>query len=226
MVGLGRIVETISRERGISYEAACETVEEALALGLEVFFGLEAQVRLRPDRLEGWMFTGYRWVAVRWDRLPAGFIRNARELILSGACLQPEKMRQDYVYWKARRHTAIQGVILRSAPGKVDVDLGGHIGIMEKRHFIPGEPYETGKMLKFYVLKVLRPCRVFLSRNTRSLPEAILKQQVPWGTFHCLRRIAGVKCVLTSNVSIPDDMLRKVASELGETMILQYKGKK
>jgi len=219
LVSLGEIMETISREMDMPFETACEAVEQALAASLEAFFNAEVQVRFNLDRVEAWMFTGHRWVPIRWDRLPADFISAIKNHVLPER-IQAVKAGQDYAYWRARRHTAVEGVILRARHDRVEVDIGGHVGIMEKRHFVPGEVYRQGRMLRFYVLKVLRPCRVFLSRNTLSLPEALLRQEIPWGHFVCTRRIAGVRSEVTADVAVPGSIIRQVAAELGEVLEL------
>ena len=232
---LAKAFNTIAKQRNLPRHIVEQTVEEMLKTNLSIFFGAEVEVQVYDGHVEAWLFKKHpipSYVPIQFENLPRVFIRTLKKLL--PFYIDEAEADIKYVYWRTYKHTAITGTIIRSNSYRVDVELSKYfissqIGQMLKPHFVPKEQYKPGQAMYFYVLKVrkeLGRVNIYLSRNTISLPAAILKKKIPWGEFKCVRRIAGVKSEIVSNIFVPKELIREIAHELGEVVIVKQRTKR
>jgi len=232
---LAKAFNTIAKQRNLPRHIVEQTVEEMLKTNLSIFFGAEVEVCVHDGHIEAWLFKKHpipSYIPVQFEDLPKKLIQNLKRLL--PLYINETEADLKYAYWRTYKHTAIAGTIIRSNDCRVDVELSEYfissqIGQMLKPHFVPKEHYKPGQMMYFYVLKIQRKSgrvNIYLSRNTISLPAAILKRKIPWGDFKCVRRIAGVRSEIVSSVFLPKEVIREIAQELGEVVIVKQRTKR
>jgi len=130
-----------------------------------------------------------------------------------------------YKKWRKQAHQAVEGVIEAKYPNRIDVKLGDDArGVMYKPEWTPLEmaSYREGKLLFFYVLRVVRrgsAVDVRLSRDNIGLPGAILKTTAPWVKIKPMKRIIGKKTWLRITPYVPGALLREVSAKLNGEVI-------
>ena len=60
-----------------------------------------------------------------------------------------------------------------------------------------------------------------LSRTTKALPEALLKEQTDEPSIRCVRRIAGAFSEIETKRKLPREVIRAVGNELKERIIVR-----
>jgi len=140
------------------------------------------------------------------------------------------QMETAYLYekWKGKLHQAAEGVIHKIDSDKVLIHLGDKVrGIMTKPEWVPKEIplYQTGRVLWFYVSKVLQDqsaVTVYLSRGSKNLPTVLLKTKLPWVKITAIKRYRGIKTYLKTNAVIDSNLIKEVQQELkGEVIDVQ-----
>jgi len=127
--------------------------------------------------------------------------------------------------WRKRVRKAVEGVVVERYTDRVEVNLGDDVNaIMPKREWTPLEmqSYREGKLLLFYVLKVLRrgsAVDVYLSRGAPGLPGAILKNLAPWVKVKTVKRLRGRKTWLKVSPPVKPDVLREVSKHLNGEVV-------
>jgi hypothetical protein len=147
--------------------------------------------------------------------------------LLSRNLIQMEKA---YLYekWKRKVHQAVEGVIHEVDSDKVMIHLGDNVcGIMTRPEWVPKEIsfYQKGSSLWFYVSKVLQDksaVTAYLSRGSKNLPTALLKEKLPWMKITAIKRFRGVKTYLKTHTAIDSNIIKEVRRELkGEAVAIQ-----
>lgn len=130
--------------------------------------------------------------------------------------------------WKNKAHHVVDGAIEEICRDKIEVRLEDNAeGVMPKPEWVPKERkmYQEGKVFKFYVSKAMRRRSgvvVFLSRGSKNLPAALLKDKIPWLKIKTLKRIRGKKTWLKADSSITLDLINEVRRELkGEALQIE-----
>jgi hypothetical protein len=140
------------------------------------------------------------------------------------------QMEMAYLYakWKQKVHQAVEGIIHEVNSDKVMIHLGDNVcGIMTRPEWVPKEIplYQTEGALWFYVSKVLQDLSVvtvYLSRGSKNLPVALLKEKVPWVKITAIKRFRGIKTCLKTNAAIDSNIIKEVQRELkGEVIDVQ-----
>ena len=175
---------------------------------------LHAAQRLDPYACHGDLIPR----TMRMDDLPKKVVRRVKQRF--PLVLEDLKTDGAYWLWKQRVHRAVEGVIAKVNSHAVWVDLGDQMGIMPRNHWISREvlDYRSGKVHWFYVLKVRREgraLRVYLSRNSISLPAALLKEMVPGVKARCIRRIAGARSWIIVDRKLDEKILAELGGKLG-----------
>jgi len=103
-------------------------------------------------------------------------------------------------------------------------------GACPARH-LPGKERQTlavGDMKTFLVTSVLPVMKngrakvlIRLSRTTKALPEALLKEQTDEPSIRCVRRIAGAFSEIETKRKLPREVIRAVGNELKERIIVR-----
>jgi hypothetical protein len=140
------------------------------------------------------------------------------------------QMETAYLYekWKRKVHQAVEGIIHEVNSDKVMIHLGDNVcGIMTQPEWVPKEIsfYQKGSPLWFYVSKVLQDqsaVTVYLSRGSKNLPSALLKEKSPWVKITAIKRFRGVKTFLKTNAVIDSNLIKEIQRELkGEVVDIQ-----
>jgi hypothetical protein len=133
-----------------------------------------------------------------------------------------------YAKWKQKVHQAVKGVIHDVHSEKVIIHIGDKVrGIMTRPEWVPKEIpcYQTEGVLWFYVSRVLKDhsaVTVYLSRGSKNLPAALLKEKLPWVKIKVIKRFRGVKTNLKTNTAIDSNLIKEVQRELkGEVIDVQ-----
>jgi hypothetical protein len=174
--------------------------------------------------------------AVEGDRLPVTFdleslpeevMEKVKSLLIE--IIPNIHAEETYHRFKPMVHRAVRGIIDHRGRDLIDVDLGsGLAGLFPRVHWTKNEEelYRPGEEFTFYVLRVLKEeaaVVAILSRNSIELPCAILRQEMPWADFRCLRRIAGYKSWIQSNDFVRGEIREKLVDELrGELVDISF----
>jgi len=103
-------------------------------------------------------------------------------------------------------------------------------GVCPARHLPPRErqTLAMGHMKTFLVTSVLPVMKngsakvlIRLSRTTKTLPEALLKEQTGEPSIRCVRRIAGAFSEIETKKNLPKETIRAVGNELKERIIVR-----
>ena len=127
---------------------------------------------------------------------------------------------QLYEKWKRKVHHAVEGVIIDSSKGRVEVQLEDTVqGIMLKPEWVPREIplYRSGAVFLFYVTKVCNDnsaVTVYLSRGSKNFPASLIREKMPWVKIRTIKRIRGKKTWLKSNAWIDPEIIQALQREL------------
>ncbi|RLB07074.1 MAG: hypothetical protein DRG59_06935 [Deltaproteobacteria bacterium] len=228
----------IASETSLPYSTVRYCLECSVAQAVCEFFGVrdcEVDLDARTvipafyvggdmDVEEAELFTS---APVRHDVVPAEFTFDMfrrdfvdRTLELFSGILREVEADELEKKWRKQVRKAVEGVIREKSKDRIEVDLGDDTnGIMLKPEWTPLEvsSYREGKLMLFYVLKVVRrgsAVDVYLSRGVPGFPGAILKMLAPWVTVKTVRRLRGRKTWLKVRPSVNPDLLRDVSSHL------------
>lgn len=219
---------------GLPKDAVADRLVECLRQHFEVFFDATVDVTLSADNIDACYYNGAKTVSINWNLLPRTILSRMRKSFEES--LDGSKDEQLYCIWSEHKHTAREGVVIRERPishtrypgfgrfassNEVFVEIDGMVCVMEISQFARHETYRIGDKMFWYILKVVRPCDIYLSRGSRSLPEALLNLYVPEGRFTCIRRIPGTRSVVIGDKHVPHEVIRTVSRELGEVLILR-----
>ena len=216
-------IDLIAHERKLPIYIVETTLEDLLKIQLEDFFKKEVIVDVCNGEIKAWIIVplidSFKFIPIDFKRLPKSFIKRIKRLL--PVYLESADMSLKYEYYRRYKHKAIKGKILKVNKEKVKVLLYNEVtAYMLKSHFIPSETLINGEEKWFYVLKITHPLNIYLSRNSKNLPVALLKRAIPWGKFKCIKRIAGVKSIIRSKDKIPRGIIRNISKELNEILII------
>lgn len=103
-------------------------------------------------------------------------------------------------------------------------------GVCPARHLPPSErqTLAVGDMKTFLVTSVLPVMKngrakvlIRLSRTTKALPEALLKERTDEPSIRCVRRIVGAFSEIETKRKLPREVIRAVGNELKERIIVR-----
>ena len=122
--------------------------------------------------------------------------------------------------WKSKTHQAVEGVIRDVDANRAVVHLGDNVqGITLKPEWVPKEVqfYKEGAVFWFYISRIVEnksAITVYLSRGSKNLPAAFLKEKMPWAKIKIIKRIRGKKTWLKSSALIHPEMIKALQREL------------
>jgi len=121
-----------------------------------------------------------------------------------------------YRKWKRSVRHVVRGQIIDKTNQCVHVQLlDGTMGLMQKQHWVPRERehYYQFSDLFFFILKVTKnPLIIHLSRASKSLPELLMKLEMPWGNFRCEKRFIGQKSIMRTNLERSSQLIEAAKS--------------
>ena len=217
---LNIFINKISESRNIPADVIKHAIENVFVEILNVHFMAETFVDFVDDQIHAWMFRNHACIPVDFKHLPYEVIKQIRTAIKDDILQVDDE--NNYLMWCEKIHTVRRGTIIRFEHNNINVEVDGFITTMKRNQWNVHDKYSSGDSLIFYISKVLRPCNIFVSRNTKQLGPAILKKYYPWGNFVCQKRIVGVKSIIITDMKVDRDNIREIAQELKEVLILKY----
>ena len=221
---LPSILNTIAQERDVTTQNVRFALEDCIADCYYDHFKQNVSIRINMDgTIIAWfeLYDYHKHLDIK--RIPRKIIKQIKKKLPS--YIQDIESSERYCYWRQFKSSAREGIIVRASQDKIDVDLGGQTGFMLKSHTIGSEKYIPGQLMQFFILKVSRKSTIYLNRRTKSLPEALLHQGIPWGTFRCTLRIPGTRSHVLTDIYLQNKtILRDVARELGEVITWKLDG--
>jgi N utilization substance protein A len=175
-----RLVDTISRDRGLDKNDILDDIEKALMQAATKRFDQVDEFSLSIDRESGEIraFEGDRPVSM--EKLGRIVANVAKQVIMQ----RLRESERDILYdeWSDRVHTIVSGTILRVERGMVIVSLGRAEAILPREEQIPGEIYRPGSVIRAYLLTVAKKgqrVRLVLSRTHVGFVRELFFSEVP-----------------------------------------------
>jgi hypothetical protein len=248
-LSIHNLIDTIAGTYSLPESRIIETIEKLTSDRLSLKLKRQVFTSFDNGELCAWFFCDDS-SQVNIDFRKIGGIAKNIAADLPGYLSSVEDMSR-YMLWKSRKHAAWEGIvmhapttdfssmnalnldiILKKNPsmenGFVSVDLGEAVGYLPQRHFSPRDKYSPGDMMKFYILKVHKPCIILLSRTSIELPSALMRDRLPFNEFKTLKRIVGAYSILETdahhNTPAVRVALKTVSRELGGEVIRLMRG--
>ena len=200
MEGLNRIIDQVSKEKGISPESLQETVEQAMVAAARKMYGqnrdIEAQYNPETDEVELFEFKTVVDEVEDFDtqieledarRLDPGsmvgdelglkmemeeFGRIAAQTAKQVIIQRVRDSEREKIYdaYRDRVGELITGIVRRFEKGAIIVDLGKAEAVIPSREQVHSESYRQGDRIQAYILEV--------ARNARG-PQVVLSRTHP-----------------------------------------------
>ena len=147
-----RLVDHISRERGLDKNLIFDQIEHALAQGANKRFNATGEFTVSIDRETGEIRAFEDEKPIELADLGRIVANIVKQVIVQGF----KEAERDVVYddWIARQNTIVSGTIMREERGMMIVTLGRAEAILPREEQIPGEIYRPGSVVRAYVLRV------------------------------------------------------------------------
>ncbi len=175
-----RLVDSISRDRGLDKEEILADIERALLQAAQKRFNPRDEFSLTIDRETGEMraFEGDEPVAL--ESLGRIVANVAKQVIMQ----RLRENERDILFdeFEKRMHTIVSGTIQRAERGVVIVQLGRAEAILPREEQIPGEIYRPGAVIRAYLLNVAKKgqrIRLVLSRTHSAFVRELFMAEIP-----------------------------------------------
>lgn len=176
-----RLVDTISRERGLEKDKIIEEIERALNQAAGKRFDRQGDFSLTIDHKTGEIRAFEDDKPVELEDLGRIVANVAKQVIIQ----RLRESERDLVFeqWAPRKGAVVSGTILRTERGSVVVQLGGRAeAVLPRDEQIPGEQYRPNATLRAYLLKVEKQAsrlRLVLSRTHVNFVRELFNAEVP-----------------------------------------------
>ena len=175
-----RLVDSISRDRGLDKERIITDIEKALIKASEKRYDAIGDFSLTIDRVTGEIRAYEDERPVEMDEL-GRIVANVAKQVITQSLREGER---DLLYdqFIGRHNTVVSGTILRMERGAVIVNLGRAEAVLPRDEQIPGEVYRPGATVRAYLLKVEKRgqrVRLVLSRTHTGFVRELFIQEVP-----------------------------------------------
>lgn len=212
-------VKDVCEWRNTNPQIVKDGLELVLTTVLSEHFQGEAYAEIENGMVRAWFYRNHAYVPIEFHRLPAEVTKAVRQRLPE--CLTYIEDEQNYRMWRERIHTVMRGTIVRITIPEIHVELNGWVATMMRHRWNSRDGYKCGNSMMFYIDKVLRPCRVFVSRNSISFGPALLRHYYPWGQFQCIKRLVGVKSIIVTDTLVKREHIKEISEEMGEILILK-----
>jgi len=175
-----RLVDHISRERGLDKNLIFDQIEHALAQAASKRFNATGDFTVSIDRETGEILAFEDEKPIELAELGRIVANVAKQVIVQGF----KEAERDVVFddWISRQGTIISGTIMREERGMMIVSLGRAEAILPREEQIPGEVYRPGSVIRAYVLRVEKKgsrVRIVLSRTHSNFVRELFKAEIP-----------------------------------------------
>ncbi|MDA3963677.1 MAG: transcription termination factor NusA [Planctomycetota bacterium] len=175
-----RLVDSISRERGLDKETIIDDIEKALMQAANKRFDQTGEFTLTIDRETGEIRAFEDEEPVELTNLGRIVANVAKQVIMQ----RLREGERDLLFdeFESRIHTIISGTVMRVERGTVIVQLGRAESILPREEQIPGEIYRPGAVMRAYLLNVAKKgqrVRLVLSRTHVNFVRELFQQEIP-----------------------------------------------
>ena len=175
-----RLVDSISRDRGLEKEEILGDIEKALIQAANKRFDAIGEFTLTIDRQTGEIRAYEDEEPVELESLGRIVANVAKQVIMQ----RLREGERDILFdeFDKRRHTIVSGDIMRIERGTVIVQMGRAEAILPREEQIPGEIYRPGSVCRAYLLNVSKKgqrVRLVLSRTHVNFVRELFTQEVP-----------------------------------------------
>ena len=175
-----RLIDTISRERGLDKDVIIDDIEKALVQAANKRFDQRGDFTLTIDRESGEIRAFEDDEPVDLDSLGRIVANVAKQVIMQR--LREGERDMLYDEFEGRIHTIVSTTVMRVERGTVIVQLGRAEAILPREEQIPGEIYRPGAVLRAYLLNVAKKgqrVRLVLSRTHVNFVRELFIQEIP-----------------------------------------------
>lgn len=175
-----RLVDTISRERGLDKDVIIDDIEKALIQAANKRFDQAGEFTLSIDRKSGEIRAFEDEEPVELTDLGRIVANVAKQVIMQR--LREGERDRVYDEFEGRIHTIISGTVMRVERSTVIVQLGRAESILPREEQIPGEIYRPGAVIRAYLLNVAKKgqrVRLVLSRTHVNFVRELFHQEIP-----------------------------------------------
>jgi len=175
-----RLIDTISRERGVDKNLILDEIEHALLQAAQKRFDAKGEFSVSIDRQTGEIRAFEEDKPVELEALGRIVANIAKQVIVQ----KLKEAERDIVYddFVTREHTIVSGTIMREERGMQIITLGRTEAILPREEQIPGEVYRPGSVIRAYVLSVGKKgqrVRIVLSRTHANFVKELFKAEIP-----------------------------------------------
>ncbi|MBA3847784.1 MAG: transcription termination factor NusA [Planctomycetes bacterium] len=175
-----RLIDSISRERGLDKNLILDHVERALMQAAQKRFDATGEFTLSIDRETGEIRAFEDEKPVELEEL-GRIVANIAKQVIVQALKEAER---DVVYdeFVHREQSIMSGTVMREERGMMIISLGRAEAILPREEQIPGEIYRPGSVIRAYVLSVGKKgqrVRIVLSRTHANFVKELFKAEIP-----------------------------------------------
>ncbi|TVR13889.1 MAG: transcription termination factor NusA [Planctomycetota bacterium] len=175
-----RLIDSISRDRGLDKDLMLDEIEHALVQAAAKRFEASGDFTLTIDRETGEIRAFEDDKPVELESL-GRIVANVAKQVITQRLRESER---DLLYdeWLGRRHTIINGTVMRAERGMVIVSLGRTEAILPREEQIPGEIYRPGAVIRGFLITVSKKgqrVRLVLSRTHVGFVRELFYSEVP-----------------------------------------------
>jgi len=179
-----RVIDQLSREKGIQHEVAFTAIERAVRLAVGKHFGDEEDVNITIDRQKGTI------TAQKGDKLI-----DPHSGALGRIAAQAAKQQMIQLFREEESHSLMvdmerlkgqllhqPGVVQRMEGGAAIVSIGKTEAILPRGEQIPGETHHIGEKIRALVLDVKKQghrVKVILSRTNPEFVRRLFEREIP-----------------------------------------------
>ena len=175
-----RLVDTISRDRGLDKNMILDDIERALIQAANKRFDAVGEFSLTIDRESGEIRAFEDEQPVELAELGRIVANVAKQVIMQ----RLREAERDILFdeFEHRLHTIVSGTIMRIERSTVIVQMGRAEAILPREEQIPGEIYRPGSSIRCYLLNVAKKgqrVRLVLSRTHVNFVRELFHQEIP-----------------------------------------------
>jgi len=172
-----RVVEQVSRDKGIDREVLIKALEEALRSAARKKYGNKMDIEVLDPECEVGDSLGTKMDTSTFGRIAA---QSAKQVIIQ----KMKDAEKDAVYasFIGRKGEILNGIVQRIDRGDIIVNLGQTDGVLPVREQVPRESYRRGDRIRAFILDVLHESRgpqIVLSRTHPDFLMDLFRTEVP-----------------------------------------------
>lgn len=177
---LVRLVDSISRDKNIEKELIFEDIESAMVSAAKKQYGLEENVVVKIDRLNGSVEATVNGKAIEMKALGRIAAQTAKQVMIQR--IREAERSSIFDEYSQRVGTVVTGTVSRFEGGALTVNLGRAEGFLPRSEQIPGETHHPGERVRAMILDVAETphqVRIVLTRTHPDYIRRLFELEVP-----------------------------------------------